>query len=155
MIELILSTLAEFGLIREDYKHQKRISKKEKEDGIKRPIQKYFMQPSALMFIAVFIIGSFSAVLFFTYQRTSVFPKKTEKEISEMSERMENWNKNLGKYPTELNELIGNSPLRKDWTKDAWNREYEFTITENGKGFLITSAGLDGKFGTEDDIKSE
>ena len=43
MIEFILSTLAEFGLIREDYKHQKRISKKEKEDGIKRPIQKYFL----------------------------------------------------------------------------------------------------------------
>jgi hypothetical protein len=67
MIELILSTLAEFGLIREDYKHQKRITKKEKEDGIKRPIQKYFMQPSALMVIAVLVIGNLSAVLFFTY----------------------------------------------------------------------------------------
>jgi len=155
MIELILSTLAEFGLIREDYKHKKRISKKEKEDGIKRPIQKYLMQPSALMLIAVLVIGSLSTILFFTYQRTSVFPEKTEKEISEMSERMENWNEKFGKYPTELNELIGNSPLRQDWKKDAWNREYEFTITENGKRFLITSAGSDGKFGTEDDIKSE
>ena len=155
MIELILSTLAEFGLIREDYKHKKRISKKEKEDGIKRPIQKYFMQPSALMLIAVLVIGSLSAILFFTYQRTSVFPEKTKKEISEMSERMENWNEKFGKYPTELKELIGNSPLRQDWKKDAWNREYEFTIIENGKRFLITSAGSDGKFGTEDDIKSE
>jgi general secretion pathway protein G len=155
MIELILSTLAEFGLIREDYKHQKRISKKEKEDGIKRPIQKYFMQPSALMFVAVLVIGSISAILFFTYQRKSVFPEKTKKEITEMSERMENWNENLGQYPTDLNELIGNSPLRQDWKKDAWNREYEFTIMENGKGFLITSAGSDGKFGTEDDIKSK
>ncbi|QXP78675.1 MULTISPECIES: type II secretion system protein GspG [Winogradskyella] len=155
MIELILSTLAEFGLIREDYKHQKRITKKEKEDGIKRPIQKYFMQPSALMFLSVIVIGSISAILFFTYQRKSVFPEKTKKEILEMSDRMENWKENLGKYPTELNELIGNSPLRQDWKKDAWNREYEFTITENGKGFLITSAGLDGKFHTDDDIKSE
>ncbi|PIA78517.1 hypothetical protein BFR04_03000 [Gaetbulibacter sp. 4G1] len=154
MIELILSTLAEFGLIREDYKHQKRISKKEKEDGIKRPIQKYFMQPSALVFISVLVIGIISAFLFFTYQRKSVFPEKTKKEISEMSERMENWNDNLGKYPTKLNELIGNSPLRQDWKKDAWNREYEFTIMENGEGFLIISAGSDGKFGTEDDIKS-
>ncbi len=155
MIELILSTLAEFGLIREDYKHQKRISKKEKEDGIKRPIQKYFMQPSAIMVIAVLVIGSLSAILFFTYQRTSIFPEKTKKEIFEMSDRMENWNENLGQYPTDLNELIGNSPLRQDWKKDAWNREYEFTITENGKGFLITSAGSDGKFGTKDDIKSK
>lgn len=155
MIELILSTLAEFGLIREDYKHQKRITKKEKEDGIKRPIQKYFMQPSALMFLSVLIIGSISAILFFTYQRKSVFPEKTKKEILEMSDRMENWKENLGKYPTELNELIGNSPLRQDWKKDDWNREYEFTIIENEKKFLITSAGSDGKFGTEDDIKSE
>jgi hypothetical protein len=154
MIELILSTLAEFGLIREDYKHQQRISKKKKEDGIKRPIQKYFMQPSALMFISILVIGSISAILFFTYQRKSVFPEKTIKEIAEMSDRMENWNKNLGKYPTELNELIGNSPLRQNWKKDAWNREYEFKIMENGEGFLITSAGSYGKFGTEDDIKS-
>ena len=72
-----------------------------------------------------------------------------------MSDRMENWNENSGKYPTELNELIWNSPLRQNWKKDAWNREYEFTITENGEGFLITSAGFDGQFGTEDDIKSE
>ena len=155
MLELILSTLAEFGLIREDYKHQKRISTKEKEDGIKRPIQKYFLQPSALMLIAVLVIGSLSAVLFFTYQRTSVFAEKTKKEISEMSERLNNWNEKFGKYPTELNELIGNSPIRQDWKKDAWNRKYKFTLTENGKRFIITSAGSDGKFGTEDDIKSK
>lgn len=155
MIELILSTLAEFGLIREDYKHQKQISKKEKEDGIKRPIQKYFLQPSVLILIAVVVIGSLSAILFFTYQKTSVFPEKTKKEISEMKDRMENWNKNLGQYPTELNELIGNNPLRQDWKKDAWNREYKFMITKNGKSFLITSAGSDGKFGTKDDITSE
>jgi hypothetical protein len=154
MIEIILSALAEFGLIREDYKHQKRITKKEKKDGIKRPIQKYFMQPSALIFIFVLVIVSISAILFFSYQRKSIFPEKTKKEISEMSDRMEHWNENSGKYPTELNELIGNSPLRQNWKKDAWNREYEFTITENGKGFLITSAGSDGQFGTEDDIKS-
>ena len=155
MIEFILSTLAEFGLIREDYKHHKKISKKEKEDGIKRPIQKYFLQPSSIMVIAFLAVGSLSAILFFNYQRTSIFPEKTQKEISEMSDRMENWNKKFGQYPTELNELIGNSPMRQNWVKDAWNHPYEYTITEKGKGFLITSAGSDGKFGTEDDIKSK
>ena len=155
MIELILSTLAEFGLIREDYKHRKRISKKEKEDGVKRPIQKYFLQPSSIMVISLLLVGSISAFLFFGYQRTSIYPDKTEKEIAEISERMENWNEKFGKYPTDLNELIGNSPLRQDWKKDAWNREYEFKVTENGQRFLITSAGSDGKFKTEDDIKSE
>lgn len=155
MIEFILSTLAEFGLIREDFKHHKKISKKEKKDGIKRPIQKYFLQPSSIMVIVFLAVGSLSAFLFFNYQRTSIFPENTEKEISEMSDRMENWNKKFGQYPTELNELIGNSPMRQNWAKDAWNHPYEYTITENGKGFLITSAGSDGKFGTEDDIKSK
>ena len=155
MTELILDILVNFGLIREDFKHHRKITKKEKEDGIKRPLQRYFLQPSSIMVISVLIILSISAFLFFSYQRTSIFPEKTEREISEMSNRMENWKENLGKYPTELNELIGNSPLRQDWKKDAWNREYKLTISENGKGFLITSAGSDGKFETEDDIKSE
>ena len=154
MIELILSTLAEFGLIREDFKHHRKISKMEKADGKKRPFQRYFLQPSSIMVISVLVIGSLSAILFFTYQRKSVFPEKTKQEISKMSNRMDNWKENLGKYPTELNELIGNSPLRQEWKKDAWNREYEFKIIENGNGYLITSAGSDGKFGTEDDIKS-
>ncbi len=155
MIELILSTLAEFGLIREDYKHRKRVSKKEKEDGKKRPIQKYFLQPSSIMVIVVLFVGSLSAFLFFSYQRTSIFPKKTKTEISEISDRVEKWNEKFGQYPTELNELIGNNPIRQDWKKDSWNRTYKYEITKNGKGFLIISAGSDGKFGTEDDIKSE
>ncbi|MDX1773016.1 type II secretion system protein GspG [Oceanihabitans sediminis] len=155
MLEIILSFLAEFGLIREDFKHHKRISKRVKEDGIKRPIQKYFLQPSVLIFLTIFIVFMLSTVLFFTYQRTSVFPDKTKIEISEMSKRMESWNEKFGQYPQDINQLIGNSPIRQDWKKDAWNREYKFKITKNGKGFLIISAGSDGIFGTEDDIQSE
>ncbi len=155
MIETILSTLAEFGLIGEDYKHRKRIIKKEQEDGTKRPFQKYVMQPSVLGFIAIFIIVCSTAILFFTYQRTSIYPEKTKTEIAEMSERVENWNDKLGTYPTDMNELIGNSPIRQEWKNDAWDRAYTYTIMENGNGFLITSAGPDGQFGTEDDINSK
>ncbi len=68
MLELILSTLAEFGLIREDFKHRKRISKKEKEDGTKRPIQKYLLQPSSIMVISLLVVISISSFLFFGYQ---------------------------------------------------------------------------------------
>ncbi len=155
MIQLILEILSDFGLDYVDYKHRKRVSKKEKEDGIKRTIRKYFFQPSFLMAIVILAIISLSSFLFFSYQRKSIYPDKTKKEIAKMSDRMKNWNEKFGKYPMDLNELIGNNPLRQDWKKDAWNREYEFKITENGQGFLITSAGLDGKFKTEDDIKSK
>ena len=80
MIELILSTLAEFGLIREDFKHHRKISIMEKADGKKRPFQRYFLQPSSIMVISVLVIGSLSAILFFTYQRKSVFPEKTKQK---------------------------------------------------------------------------
>ncbi len=39
---------------------------------------------------------------------------------------------------------------------DSWNRPYQYTVEIKMEfGFLIVSAGLDGKFRTEDDIKSE
>lgn len=153
MIELILSFLAEIGIIREDYKHRKKISKKEKEDGIKRPIEKYFLQPSTLMFIGLFILGNICIFLFLRYQKTSVLPEETKKELTEINDRIVKWNDKFGKYPTDLNELIGINPMRKDWKQDSWNRPYKYEINENGSDFSIISAGLDGKFGTDDDIK--
>ncbi|WP_405396459.1 type II secretion system protein GspG [Maribacter sp. Asnod2-G09] len=70
-----------------------------------------------------------------------------------MSDRMENWYEKFAVYPVDLNELIGNNRIRRAWQTDAWNRAYKFEITNDGKGYLIISAGSDGKFGTEDDIK--
>ena len=155
LLEFISTTFAEFALTYQDYKHRKRIRKKEKEDGIKRPFQKYFLQPSVLILITLLIIANISIVLFLNYQRKYIFPEKTVKEISEISDRVEKWQEKFGAYPKELNELIGNDPIRQAWKEDAWNRDYKYTVTENGNGFLITSAGPDGQFGTEDDIKSE
>ncbi|MEM9075961.1 MAG: type II secretion system protein GspG [Bacteroidota bacterium] len=155
MIEFILSTLAEFRLIREDYKHFKRISKKEKEDGIKRPLQKIFLQPSLIVVAATLVLVFIGGFLFFSYQSFSVYPRKTQKEIIEITNRIVDWNEKYGEFPQDLNDLIGNNPMRQEWKKDSWDRPYQYYRTESGKGFLIVSAGLDGKFDTEDDIKSE
>ncbi|GAA3596610.1 type II secretion system protein GspG [Flavivirga amylovorans] len=155
MIELILETLVDFGLIREDYKHRKRVSKKEKEDGIKRPIQKYVFQPSALVIIKLLIVVSIIAFIFLSYQNAFLFPKRTKKEISQISDRIEKWNEKFEQYPKEIDELIGNDPMKQSWIKDAWGRPYNYVIKGNEKGFLIISAGYDGQFETEDDIKSE
>ena len=54
------------------------------------------------MIIFVLIVGSISTFLFFNYQRKFIFTKNTKKEIFKMTNRMENWKENLGKYPTEL-----------------------------------------------------
>jgi len=153
MIQAILEMLATFRLFHEDDKHQKRVSKKEKEDGIKRPIQKFFMQPSLLLGIAILVISTISAILFFSYQRSSIFPKKTKIELKEMTEWIEKWHEKNGHYPTDLNQVIGNSPMKKGWEKDSWNRPYKYSKTDNGQGFVIISAGSDGQFDTDDDIK--
>ncbi|MGJ5641108.1 type II secretion system protein GspG [Formosa sp. S-31] len=155
MIELILSLLAEFGLYRQDYKHRKRINEKEKADGNKRPFQKYILLPSSLLLITVFVLGNICMYFFFKYQNTHIYPEKTKTEMAEISRQMNKWFNTLGKYPNDLNELIGNNPNRQAWRKDFWNHPYKFTVTKDRKDFLIISAGHDAKFGTKDDITSE
>jgi hypothetical protein len=113
------------------------------------------LQPSVIWFIPFIVIGIIIGFLFIKHQRLTIPAENTQKEISEMSERLEKWNEKFGQYPTELNELIGKSPLRQSWRNDTWNRPYKYAITENGKAILITSAGSDGQFGTEDDIQSK
>jgi len=155
MIDIVLELLVDFGLLRKDFRHHKKITKKEKEDGRQRPFQKYFLKPSVLVFFAVLFVMSIGAVLFFTYQRTAIFPEKTKKELSEIANWTEKWKETYGHYPESLEELIENNPVRAHWKTDAWNRPYKYAKTANGKGFLLISAGLDGQFETEDDIGIE
>ena len=63
---------------------------------------------------------------------------------------LENWSKSK-----ENKSNLRTFRTRQGWRKDAWNRVYKFTMTQNRKDFLITSAGPDEKFETEGDIKSK
>lgn len=155
MIELILSTLAEFGLIHSDYKHRKRVRKKERKDRVKRPVEKYGFQPSTLILLSVLIISVLSTVLFYNYNKTDVYPDKTRSEIIEISKALNKWKKHYGNYPTELNDITKGKPLRKQWINDSWKNPYEYNLKENGNSFEIISAGSDGEFYTKDDIKSK
>ncbi len=154
MIELILEALVDLGLIREDYKHHKKITKKEKEDGKKRPFQRYLLQPSTLVVMTILILGSISIVTFFIYQHTSIYPENTKKELFEMTEWVEKYKDKLGEYPRNLKEVIGNNPTRQHWNTDSWNRPYKYVVLNLGKDFLLLSAGPDGEFETEDDISA-
>ena len=154
MIQAFLELLVEFGLIREDIKHQKRVSEKEKEDGKKRTFQKYVLQPSAKIFIAIIVIGGITAFFYFRYERQSIYPQKTHEEITAMSKRLKKWKDKFGEYPKDLETLIGNSPIQQDWKTDAWDRPYQYSLIDNDENFIIVSAGSDGKFDTKDDIKS-
>lgn len=63
-----------------------------------------------------------------------------------------------GKFPRSIDELIeedsqGKSYLSEDSREDPWNNEYKFET--KGVKFIVISAGPDGQFGTEDDIRSD
>ena len=59
-----------------------------------------------------------------------------------------------GKYPTSFAELEQSHIIVPDDTKDAWNHEMKFEGGGNTKP-VITSAGVDGEFGTEDDLPND
>lgn len=64
------------------------------------------------------------------------------------------------KLPTNLNQLIegtdDNPPILEGGEGaliDPWDNEYKFEV--HGKRFVIISAGADGEFGNEDDVRSD
>lgn len=152
MIQEFLELLAWLGLDFLDYKHQKEISRKEKKDGIKRPFQKYLLQPGFKVLIVAILLICMGSFLFFSYRNSFIYPDKTKKEISLIGNWIIKWNDKFGNYPKSLYEAIGNNPMKKEWLKDAWDRDYEYLVSDRENSFLLRSAGKDGQFETEDDI---
>ncbi len=155
MIELLLELFIDIGLLRKDFKHHKKVSKKEKLEGKKSPFKKYVLQPSTKIYVSVIISICIGVFVCFSYQSRFIFPESTEKELAVISKRIHQWHQRFGAYPNDLKVLIGHSHTRQKWYKDAWRNPYQYTVTNNGKGFLIMSSGSDGKMYTKDDIKFE
>lgn len=152
MIEFIVEILIDVGLIRSDYKHHRSVERKEKEDGKKRTFQKYFLKPSVIVILSTFLIGITLISLYNLYQTIYILPKKTQREISEIADSIENWKEKYGSFPKDFETLISNHPMRQDWYNDAWDRPYIYEIDMNSESFKIKSSGRDGIFNTEDDI---
>ena len=64
--------------------------------------------------------------------------------------------KHNDKLPDSLDELTQGDPplLRDNALTDAWGTPFQYT-KQGRKDWLITSAGVDGEFGTEDDLKNK
>jgi general secretion pathway protein G len=76
----------------------------------------------------------------------------TEKQLARMSQALDKQKTQLGSYPSDLSGLIGNDPLKREWYKDTWGTSIEYTVTNNGGGYKLSSAGPDKVKGTGDDI---
>ncbi|TRZ41618.1 type II secretion system protein GspG [Robertkochia solimangrovi] len=153
-MDLILSILVDIGIIREEYLHDKRIRKKEQQDGVPRTLERYLFRPSLLIFLGTLLFISILTSVFMIIQHTYINPGKTEQEILKIGGALEKWKNHTGQYPESLKELIGNGPIRQGWEVDAWNHPYQYTLSDDRANFKLVSSGSDGFFGTKDDLSN-
>lgn len=83
--------------------------------------------------------------------------------VQAVASAMKQYKMDNGKYPSDLKELIkededGDAYLDggEGSLEDPWRNEYKLEWKGNGKrNFVIISAGDDGEFGTDDDVRSD
>lgn len=80
--------------------------------------------------------------------------------VDSLKEAVTTYYINNSKLPTSLSQLVEGSDDKPAILEggegaliDPWNNEYKYET--RGKRFVIISAGPDGDFGTEDDIRSD
>ena len=84
------------------------------------------------------------------------FPKiikdNTEEKLLKIVVVLEEEKRIFGVYPTVLNDIIRNNPLRKNITKDAFNFDIQYQLIANGERYVLFSVGKDGVPNSKDDI---
>lgn len=111
--------------------------------------------------LVVVIIGMLAAVATVSIrgrmQQAQVSTAKQSVSAIEMAVKM--YEVDNGKYPASLQNLLtrGSEPnwngpyLDKGLPKDPWGNDFQYNGSKDG--FTVVSAGPDGSFGTEDDVK--
>ena len=75
----------------------------------------------------------------------------TKDEMVEISSALSRHYIRNKEYPHDYLEFVTRKPIWQPWATDSWGNHYRYELTEDG--YRLTSAGLDGVFDTEDDIK--
>lgn len=70
-------------------------------------------------------------------------------DYQQINAAMTSYHQNNGSYASSLDDLSG---LTSDEKIDAWGTAYRLEVKPDGSGWDLISAGMDGKFGTSDDI---
>jgi len=153
MIESILYVLVEIGLLRADIIHQRNVLKEEAADGIKRPVKKYFLQPSIKVFLVVMLVVTVPGIFLIT-RKIGSQADRTVSEMQEISNAIFSWKERHGVYPQNLEALTEGRPLRQQWLSDEWNNQYVYSVDPIKDTCSLLSVGRDGTLGTADDIKN-
>ncbi|WP_025744103.1 type II secretion system protein GspG [Aquimarina pacifica] len=144
--------IAELLLLFEEFKFwkkKKKVRKLEKEKGLPKktlihPVTKFLI----IGLILIFLFGIYLKIF-----NTSPNESRTTQKIIEVKKILEKQRKDLGKYPTKLEDIINNNPLRKDINLDAWGNEFYYKEIEGGLSYELKSKGKDGVLNTEDDLE--
>jgi general secretion pathway protein G len=125
----------------------------------------------SLVLIPVGIVAAFFGAVWFLFTDVISDPKEPRvfADFKAIGSSLKTYNMNAGHYPTTgqglraLVERPENSPQPKRWVritdsipKDPWQTPYRYRALpeEDKRGFEITSAGKDARFGTKDDFSS-
>lgn len=127
----------------------------------KQEIQPRFSRNEALwtiviliVVIPVFSICAFSAILSLGHWCSEKYlkPNATIEEGENIASAIHRYHKTSGKYPVNIEILIGSIPVRSGWKTDSWGEPYIYEVENDGNQFKLFSKGKDRTVGTEDDI---
>lgn len=108
----------------------------------------YFVKITVITLAVIIILISLFFYFSVSYRKAS----DTKEDCEKITIALNSYKKDLSNYPLNLDSLIGNNPLRKEWKKDRWNNDYYYKTINNGKNFVLISKGNDQKLFTKDDI---
>lgn len=109
--------------------------------------------PSEVISLSLLALIGIAATTMYAFDTFPIRKKRTINEMNKIKSSILKYHDDTGSYPTSLQELIGQNPLRQSWKSDSWNTSYR--LTHQMLKITITSAGSDRQFGTVDDIRIE
>jgi general secretion pathway protein G len=130
------------------FKKKKR-RKFEKEHNLPKKLMFYPSDKIAIVFgVLLVVIGS----VFMVFVYPNFTANKTKEKLTEIVQILEKEKKDLGVYPNALEDIIRNNPLRKQITKDHWNTNFWYKLSDDGTSYVLFSVGKDKTPKTADDI---
>ncbi len=108
--------------------------------------------PSDFLYIPVLLLFGVIIPIHFIINTFPLKLKRTEREMTEIQTSIIKFKNDTGDWPSDLEQIIANSPVRRKWKNDYWGTEYRLK-QESAEQVLLISAGKDQIFETTDDLK--
>ena len=132
---------------------------KQEEQSIAQAMRAGFTLIEILVAVAIIGILGSVAVMSITANLDKAKVTAASESCRNLKSCIVNYNLQYKKYPSELKQLVeprgDDEPILdggEGALEDPWGNEYKYE--RNGKKILVTSAGPDGEWGTDDDISS-